>query len=297
MLITVQGGVGSAQEHAFLLQRYGVDAVGWGSPFLLVPEVTNVDPETRRLLAKATSKDFYTSHVSPLGVLFNAVRGTSSEQQKLQRIASGRPGSPCVKKYLVSNTEFTEQPICTASRQYQALKIRQLEEKQLPAEEFSREFEKIVDKDCLCEGLAASALINAQSPMLQRRAVLVCPGPNLAYFSTIIRLDDMVGHIYGRRRLPFSEKRPHMFINELRLYIDYLQNKHEQHTLAPTEKEERYLAAFADTMRQGIAYYRQLAAESQETRQFDAAFIEQLAAAERSLENSTSSSSNQYSSQ
>lgn len=36
--ITVQGGVGTAEEHQMLLDLYQVDSVGWGSPFLLVPK-------------------------------------------------------------------------------------------------------------------------------------------------------------------------------------------------------------------------------------------------------------------
>lgn len=282
--VTVQGGVGTAQEHTFLQRQYGVDAVGWGSPFLLVPEATNVDPETRRLLAEATSKEFYTSNVSPLGVLFNTVRGTSSEQQKQKRIEAGRPGSPCIKKYLVSNTEFTDQPICTASRQYQELKIRQLENMNLTPEVFDREYNKVVEKDCLCEGLAASALINAKSTMLRRRAVLVCPGPNLAYFSGTLRLDDIVGHIYGRQRLPFHEERPHVFINELHLYIEYLKKSGEQYALAPTEKQKKTLNAFADNLRRGIAYYKHLAGNSSEAHQFDTLFLEHLALAEQALD-------------
>ncbi|MDZ7615176.1 MAG: hypothetical protein U5K51_16885 [Flavobacteriaceae bacterium] len=37
---TVQGGVGTAEEHEFLLTHYQADSVGWGTPFLLVPEAT-----------------------------------------------------------------------------------------------------------------------------------------------------------------------------------------------------------------------------------------------------------------
>jgi hypothetical protein len=33
MKITVQGGVGTSEEHDFLLNTYNVDSVGWGSPF------------------------------------------------------------------------------------------------------------------------------------------------------------------------------------------------------------------------------------------------------------------------
>ena len=54
--ITVQGGVGTAEEHNFLLEHYKVSSVGWGTPFLLVPEATSVDIETRKLLIKAKEK-------------------------------------------------------------------------------------------------------------------------------------------------------------------------------------------------------------------------------------------------
>ena len=44
--ITAQGGVGTAEEHDFLMEEYQLDSIGWGSPFLLVPEATSVDDET-----------------------------------------------------------------------------------------------------------------------------------------------------------------------------------------------------------------------------------------------------------
>ena len=52
MRLTAQGGVGTAEEHNNLMQRYGLDSVGWGSPFLLVPEAVAIDPDTIELLAK-----------------------------------------------------------------------------------------------------------------------------------------------------------------------------------------------------------------------------------------------------
>src|SRR5690606_5977543 len=96
-----------AEENSFLLNYYQMDATGWGSPFLLVPEVTNVDEETLQELVKAKKEDFYISGSSPLGVPFNNFRQSSAEKQRLERIAKGRPGAPCTKKYLISNTEFT----------------------------------------------------------------------------------------------------------------------------------------------------------------------------------------------
>jgi len=61
--ITAQGGVGTAEEHTFLINHYELDSVGWGSPFLLVPEATTVDEETREQLRKAEEKDVYLSNI------------------------------------------------------------------------------------------------------------------------------------------------------------------------------------------------------------------------------------------
>ncbi|MDX1642373.1 MAG: hypothetical protein R3220_11785, partial [Balneolaceae bacterium] len=117
--ITVQGGIGNNGEMRRLLEEYGMDGTGWGSPFLLVPEATCVDDMTSKVLANAAEKDLYLSKVSPLGVPFNNVRGTGSEKYTTELVEKGKPGSKCPKGFLVSNTEFTEEPICTASAEYQ----------------------------------------------------------------------------------------------------------------------------------------------------------------------------------
>src|SRR5206468_1966851 len=54
ILVTAQGGVGTAGEMSRLTEHYGVDLVGWATPFLLVPEVTLMDEATRAQLAAAT---------------------------------------------------------------------------------------------------------------------------------------------------------------------------------------------------------------------------------------------------
>ncbi len=41
--ITVQGGIGTHDEDQFLMNHYDLDGTGWATPFLLVPEVSNVD--------------------------------------------------------------------------------------------------------------------------------------------------------------------------------------------------------------------------------------------------------------
>ncbi|NQV76818.1 MAG: hypothetical protein HQ490_00485, partial [Lutibacter sp.] len=131
MDVTVQGGVGTSEEHEFLINNYNIDSVGWGSPFLLVPEATSVDSTTRKILQKATEKDLYLSDISPLGVPFNSLRENTNEIIKNQRIGENNPGSSCPKKFLVSNTEYTERAICTASKQYQTKKLIDLKLEEL----------------------------------------------------------------------------------------------------------------------------------------------------------------------
>ena len=92
--ITAQGGVGTAKEHQFLLDHYKMDSVGWGTPFMLVPEATSVDDETLNKLIEAEEADLYLSDISPLGVPFNSLRGNSKDIEKEDRIGEGKPGSP-----------------------------------------------------------------------------------------------------------------------------------------------------------------------------------------------------------
>lgn len=258
MKITAQGGIGTANENDFLLEHFALDGTGWGSPFLLVPEATNVDDETISQLAAARKEDYFLSHASPLGIPFNNFKPSSAEKQREYRIHKGRPGSPCYKKFLSSDSEFTEEPVCTASREYQHLKIQQLKDKNLPADVYEMEFNKITEKDCLCEGLGASALIKDNMPLSHNlSAVTICPGPNLAYFSGIFSLSEMVGHIYGRLNILNSAYRPNMFINELQMYVDYYKKKLEDNlTLNP--KQAKYLQVFKTNLLEGIDYYKDL---------------------------------------
>ncbi len=258
--LSVQGGVGTAAEHQFLLDHYGIDSVGWGSPFLLVPEVTTVDAHTRSQLAAAKPEDYYLSHASPLGVPFNNFRPSSSEVQRKQRIEKGRPGSPCYKKFLSSNTEFTDRPICTASRQYQHLKIQQLKASKLPPDELKAAIEAVEEKDCLCEGLSVPASLNNDLPIRHKlTAVTICPGPNLAFFSGTFSLREMVNHIYGRGFLGNHLQRPHVFCNELNLYISYFKNELNKGMTTLSEKAQRARESFRQNLLAGIEYYRQLA--------------------------------------
>ena len=77
--ITAQGGVGTAEEHEFLLEEYQLDSIGWGSAFLLVPEATSVDALTRKLLTNAKEDDFYLSTISPLEFLLIRLKGFQND--------------------------------------------------------------------------------------------------------------------------------------------------------------------------------------------------------------------------
>ena len=264
-LITVQGGIGSAAENDFLLDHYALDSTGWGSPFLLVPEATNVDEDTLEKLCAARQEDYYLSEASPLGVPFHNFRRSSSEIQRKERIARNRPGSLCHRKFLSFNTEFTGQPICTASRQYQRLKLEQVKASEDDVYAQQEAQEQVVEKDCLCEGLAVTALLNNGVPPKSRlKAVVICPGPNLAYFSRLISLKEMIDHIYGRVNLLADVFRPNLFVNELRLYIDYLKREVERHAANLTEKKQIYFRTFRENLIAGIRYYEALLPELQQ---------------------------------
>jgi hypothetical protein len=257
--ITAQGGVGTAEEHQFLIDYYNLDSIGWGSPFLLVPEVTNVDKTTLEILRSGTEKDFYLSNISPLGVPFNSVRGNTKDIQKYELAAQNNPGSGCPKRYLISNTEFSEKVICTASKRYQKLKIQQLEELNLDKQSHQAAYDKIIEKACLCVGLSASALIiNKTENTPEDNAVTICPGPNLAYFSSIVSLKNMVDHIYGRTNILKRTDRPNLFVKELRMYVDYFRNKMTELQEVNFEKQKQGLLAFRDKLNSSINYYKDL---------------------------------------
>jgi hypothetical protein len=84
----------------------------------------------------------------------------------------------------------------------------------------------------------------------------VCPGPNLAYFSGIFSLKNMINHIYGYENLNNNLERPHMFINELKLYIDFLQKRIIDCSDSLSEKQSKYFSKFKSNLLAGIEYYK-----------------------------------------
>ncbi len=257
--VTAQGGVGTSEEHQFLIDHYQIDSVGWGTPFLLVPEATTVDDSTMQQLMDAREEDLYLSGISPLGVPFNNLRGSTKDVEKMSLVAEGTPGSLCPKKFLVSNSEFTNRKICTASRTYQRLKLKELESLALPAAEHQKRFDEITEKACLCLGLGASAMLaNQLETSEDGPGVSICPGPNLAYFSKKMTLKEMTDHIYGRANMITRTDRPNMFIKELTIYIDYLKNKIKESPAPFSKKQSRHFMTFIKNLKEGVTYYQSL---------------------------------------
>ena len=253
--VTVQGGIGTANENNFLFDFYKIDNTGWASPFLLVPEATVLEDETRLLLLNAKKDNFYLSRISPLGVPFNTVRDTVSEQEKLKKFEDGRPGSICPKGHLVSNTEFSKKPVCTASIFFQKRKIKELEGLNLSPESLKDAILKVINKACLCEDLAASALIKNNIENKRVKHTAVCPGPNLSYFSRLSTLKDMISHIYGRLSLLNNTYRPNMFVSELQMYVKYFKEEVAKTLSENITKREKYLYNFQKNLFEGIKYY------------------------------------------
>ena len=251
-LITVQGGIGTNGELRRLMEDFGMDCTGWGSPFLLVPEATCVDDPTRDLLKEAGEDELYLSGVSPLGVPFNNIRNSGSEKWTKQRSLGSKPGSACPKGYLQSNTEFTENPICTASTQYQLLKIDQIRHMDLSDTEKDEMKQRVLNKSCLCDHLANGALIALGLIQKERAPQAICPGPNIAYFKGVYSLKEMVNHIYGRGKSLVSPDRPHMFAKEIKLYVDYFKKMIED--FDGTQKSFKAMERFKNNLENGMEF-------------------------------------------
>ena len=258
--VSVQGGIGTHEEDSFLRKYYQVASTGWGTPFLLVPEATTVDTHTLELLSAANENDIALSNNSPLGVRFFYLKGTTSDLEKQQRIAAGKPGSPCTEKHLCLNTDFTEEPICTASRRYQKLKLEHLKTLQLSEQEFEVQKTDVLAKECLCVGLSNAASLCHEEPFLKNlKAVTICPGPNIVNFSKVVSLKTMTDHIYGRTNLVSNKQRPHVFVAEMKIYINYLKEqltKGNGDTNDP--KRKNYYQTFLRNMSDAIQYYQDL---------------------------------------
>jgi hypothetical protein len=91
---------------------------------------------------------------------------------------------------------------------------------------------------------------------------VICPGPNLAYFNKEVSLLEMVQHIYGNASVLGNNNRPNMFINELKMYVDYLKKEIEDMTFEITASQIKKLHLFKNNLLLGIDYYLKMFAET-----------------------------------
>jgi hypothetical protein len=196
-----------------------------------------------------------------LGVPFNTIKDTTNEKLRLKRIEENKPGSSCPKKFLALSKEYSNKGICTASKKYQDLKLEELNAKKedLSIEKFEKLKEIITGKACLCVGLANSSLIENNIQVKgEAQGVVICPGPNLAYFDKEVSLANMVQHIYGNSNVLSSENRPNMFIKELQMYLDYFRNQITESSNEITASQIKKLQTFKTNLIEGINYYQNL---------------------------------------
>lgn len=251
-LITVQGGVGTDGEAKRLIEDFGCDSVGWGSPFLLVPEATCVDSETLNLLKNAKKDDLYLSNASPLGVPFNNLRNTGSEVWTKEKSTQAKPGSSCPKGFLTSNKEYSEKAICTASTEFLIKKYDSISQSEISYSEKDELKERAAEKVCLCVHLGNSALLALGIQPRGLTPQAICPGPNVVWWKKEYTLREMIDHIYGRGESLVSTARPHMFCQEVELYVNYFEN-----LLKTTELDVAgitYLKTFKENLESGMDY-------------------------------------------
>jgi len=257
--ITVQGGIGTAGENEFLLERFGLNGTGWATPFLLVPEVTNVDDELLEKLSAATEEDVFLSECSPLNIPYWNLRTSASEEARIRRIEEGNPGSPCPKQYLALDRSLTEVPICIASRSYVKRKLKMLAEEGAPEDETAPATERLLCKSCVCHDLAGC--VTLKHGIDPKATPAACPGLGIADFSKVAALEEMISHIYGAPPLPMSSDRPHMFIRELMINVEFLRAEIERARLGLLSRGPDYFNGFRTGLLDGIEYYRQLSVE------------------------------------
>ncbi|MDA3851332.1 MAG: hypothetical protein PF447_08650 [Spirochaetaceae bacterium] len=254
--ITAQGGVGTSQESQMLKEYYELDSIGWGTPFMLVPQVINVDKEHLKKLQKATDKNVFLSQASPLGILFWNMKDSASELLRILRIKQGRPGAPCTKGFLAFNQEVSDAPLCTASSQFQRLKIEELKEQNLSPGLFRKLKANILSKACICKDLRGCVADKIEKTTKQYTALT--PGPNIVNFSKKSTLKEMVSHIYGKLNLMTNPKRPHLFIRELELYLQYLKEELKNRKLGLNPQRKKYFVEFQSNLLKGVEYYSEI---------------------------------------
>jgi hypothetical protein len=219
-LVTAQGGIGTGAEDQLLREHFGVDATGWGTAFLFVPEATAMDDAHLAQLIAAGDEDVTLSSSSPLGVPFWWLNGCESDRNRLARIEAGAPGSFCGKGYLRFCDDCGDAPVCRASREYQSWKLAELDASEMSEDDIRQHRSNVLAKACICHELGGTILRDLG--ISERVAPAICPGPSTPRFKQVFELDQMVDNIYGRQALVEDSVAYNTFLLEAKVYIDYL---------------------------------------------------------------------------
>jgi hypothetical protein len=258
LCITYQGGLGTAVEQDMLLKYYELDGTGWGSPFLLVPEAVNIDAEHISKLEKAGVNDIFLSEASPLGIPFWNLRNSGSELDRQRKISEGNPGSSCPKGYLALAQDAIGKPLCQAMRKFQRSSREEIEKETQPTR-MTRLLEMLEAKACICHDLSGTvARITGYDT---HASPAICPGPNIAYFTSKAALEEMINHIYGRIMLPIRSERPHVFLKECSIYIEKLRTEIADFNIDILPGAAEQFEEYRNNLLEGMEYYRQRSEE------------------------------------
>lgn len=258
IVLTAQGGVGTNEEHEFLIKHYNLDAVGWGTPFLLVPEATNVDDDHLKRLLEAKPENVALSESSPLGIKFWNLLTSASEDARRTRIDKGSPGSLCCKGYAKFAHPGFDKPICKSSREYQKIKLDELQNSGMPHDaKYEALKEDILSKSCICHDLAGGATIKRGIDKIATTAI--CPGPNIINFKKLMSLKEIVDHIYGRCSKLANNERAHVFLTEIKLQINYLQDELKKAALGFPTRSQQKLEEIKLNLSKSATYYQKIA--------------------------------------
>ncbi|MBN2192637.1 MAG: hypothetical protein JW751_07450 [Polyangiaceae bacterium] len=259
--ITAQGGIGTATEDRLVREYFGLDGTGWASPFLMVPEVSNVSETTLRALQAAKPGDIRITWGSPLGVPFWSLRTSGSEVAHRQRIEAGRPGSPCPKGHIALDQEFGEVPLCRASRGYQRRKLAQVDA-QPPtdvagAAARGRLRARILSPTCICHDLGGD--VKRLRGIEEDVTPSICPGPNTRWFQRQMTLEEMVGHVYGKVDMRTDRSRPHQLVTEAELYVEYLERELEEYGTPLGQRRPAYFVEYVQNLLDGLTRSQKIA--------------------------------------
>lgn len=252
--VTVQGGIVSSEEQDMLMKSYDVDGTGWGTPFMMATDVINIDEEHQKKLVDCTGDEVFLSDSSPVGVPYWNLKTSASENKRRELIEADTPGSTCPKAYLRFDDTYVEQGLCLASRTFQKLSLAELESEEITEELREAKKEMILAKSCICHDLGGT--VKRTLGIDEDADPAICCGPSIKYFKKLTKLEEMVDHIYGRLSLLTVSDRPHMFIQELQLYIDHLRDQIHRCSIGLMSKTPKQCEEFAHNLMEGIQYYR-----------------------------------------